>query len=158
MLLEKPWPLPDSMKTWLDIFRELKFGLPCLPFIIFRHRFFVSSCQNDSILEFPLHLWLAEGMEIWKFFTQILREINFWDSRSAESAIFRIWLLIFTNFCTFWWLKLTNCQSFLIFRALNFVNLANFRFWDSEIAQLWFHVKFEWQKNSVISTLCVECA
>ena len=55
-----------------------------------------------------------------KNFTQILREINIWDSRNAKSAILiisRLWILIFMSFCTFWRLK---SIKFMVFLSLRF--------------------------------------
>jgi len=49
----------------------------------------------------------------WKFhnfsLTQIIREINFWDSRNAKSDILTyLQVLIFMNFCIFWRLEFTK--------------------------------------------------
>ena len=77
---------------------------------------------------------------VWNFLdfsvTQILREINFGKSKSSKTA------------------------DFAILGALNFVHVVNFclkkckhSIFRCLICQLWFHVKSEWQKNLVISTL-----
>ena len=56
---------------------------------------------------------------VWKFhdfcITQILREINFEESRSAKSAILthsRLRILILMHFCTFWRLQFTKWTKF----------------------------------------------
>ena len=56
---------------------------------------------------------------VWKFhnfsITQILREINFWDSMSAKSAIFtqlEALISLCMNFCTFRKLKSTKLTKF----------------------------------------------
>ena len=54
--------------------------------------------MNFGIFEFIWHSVEISGI----FITQILREINFWDSRNAKTAIFAI------------------------LRAVDFVNLVNF--------------------------------
>ena len=70
-------------------------------------------CGNFICKKIAKNTWnqliTAHSVEIsWFSITQILREINFGDFRSAKSAIFHIWGLwtfIFMNFCSFLALK-----------------------------------------------------
>ena len=90
---------------------------------------------------------------VWKFHdfstSQILREIIFWDSRSAKSTILTHLVSLnfeFTDFCTFWRLEFTRIQSPKDGKKANSVLLDSRKLISRKI----------WaQKISENSTLCV---
>ena len=76
---------------------------------------------------------------------RILREINIWDSRSAQFAI----------------LNRFRGSEFWFYEVLYFLKdwirqMNKIQFYTLEILQNWFHVQSEWQKNPEIDTLWVD--
>ena len=103
------------------------------------HTFF----SKISVASQALNDWWGSRGTVWKFknfsITQILREINFGEFKSAKSAVFAI--LEALNFCFYYFLRFLN-DKITKFKAPKMSKTA--------ILEFWFHVKSTWHKNPEI--------
>ena len=109
------------------------------------------SSSNHSIIELGRYATVCKFHDF--SVTQILREINFWESRRSKNVVFAIYRVL--NF-----VNLVNCslsKSAKIHKIQNSEppNVLKWQILHFQNPLNWFHVKSEWQKNPEISTLWI---
>ena len=91
-------------------------------------------------------MWKFHGFSI----TQILREINFGEKRSAKYAILTHLGALNFDFCGI--LHFLKVEMYQINKIYSPKKWPKWKFLDFLFLQNWFHVKSKWQKNPEIST------